>query len=266
MTRGGPDGWCGLLVSVRDEEEAREALAGGAAIVDVKEPGRGPLGAPDAEIAAAIGALVGRRVPWTVACGELVAGPGQLPAREVAAAVRAGLATVPPHGAKAGPAGCGPAEWRGAFAAFAAALPSTTIPIAVAYADWRRAAAPPPEAIIAAAAEVAGCGALLIDTFDKRGPTVLEGTAPEVLRGWIAAARLAGLATALAGRLSTEALAAAAALGPDVLAIRGAACVGGRDGRVRRHQVEAAVQRCGRLGGLEEPLRPTPARPGEIVS
>jgi uncharacterized protein (UPF0264 family) len=265
MTRWRPVGWSGLLVSVRDVEEAREALAGGAAIVDVKEPGRGPLGAADAGIAAAIGAAVGGRVPWTVACGELVARPDQSPALAVAGAVgRTGAAL--PNGAKAGPAGCSAVEWRGAFAAFAAALPTDTIPIAVVYADWRRADAPPPEALIAAAAEVARCGALLIDTFDKRGPAVLAGTAPEVLRGWIATAKMAGLTTALAGRLSIESLAAAAALGPDVLAIRGAACAGGRDGPVRRHLVEAAGRRCGRLSREEEPFRPIPALPGEIVS
>ena len=34
-----------LLVSVRSEEEARAALAGGAEIIDAKEPSRGALGA-----------------------------------------------------------------------------------------------------------------------------------------------------------------------------------------------------------------------------
>ena len=31
----------GLLISVRDAEEARAALAGGAGLVDIKEPRRG---------------------------------------------------------------------------------------------------------------------------------------------------------------------------------------------------------------------------------
>ena len=35
-----------LLVSVVSAEEARSALAGGADIVDVKDPGEGSLGAP----------------------------------------------------------------------------------------------------------------------------------------------------------------------------------------------------------------------------
>jgi uncharacterized protein (UPF0264 family) len=254
MMRRPPDGWRGLLVSVRDADEARAALAGGAAIIDVKEPSHGPLGAADVAVAAAIAAVVGQRVPWTVACGELAAGPG----RAAAVAARHARDT-PPAGAKAGPAGCAPAEWCAAFAAFAAALPAETMPIAVAYADWQRAAAPPPETIIAAAADVARCGVLLIDTFDKQGPAVLEGTAPDVLRRWISTARAAGLATALAGRLSLETLATAATLGADVLAIRGAACTGGRGGRVQQHLVEAALRRCDTLGPSAVPLRPSPS-------
>ncbi|MGI9178650.1 MAG: (5-formylfuran-3-yl)methyl phosphate synthase, partial [Pirellulales bacterium] len=39
----------GLLVSVRSVEEAIEAVEGTAAIVDIKEPSRGPLGRADAE-------------------------------------------------------------------------------------------------------------------------------------------------------------------------------------------------------------------------
>src|SRR5947209_8028398 len=37
----------GLLVSVRSAAEARAALDGGAALIDIKEPARGPLGRAD---------------------------------------------------------------------------------------------------------------------------------------------------------------------------------------------------------------------------
>ena len=66
--------WQGLLVSVRDPAEARDALAGGAAIIDVKEPFAGPLGAASTETIGAIAAVVGRKAPWTLACGELIEG------------------------------------------------------------------------------------------------------------------------------------------------------------------------------------------------
>ena len=44
----------GLLVSVRSADEADAALAGGADLIDCKEPARGPLGVAEPEVVAAI--------------------------------------------------------------------------------------------------------------------------------------------------------------------------------------------------------------------
>lgn len=232
--------WRGLLVSVRSVEEAEQALAGGAAIIDVKEPANGPLGRADAAVAAAIGGVAADCVPWTVACGELVEGPTRVAALAVRCAADSSLAMRPPTGAKAGPAGLTAAAWRRHFALFAAALPPATPPIAVAYADWSAAGSPCPEAIIAGAADVSACAALLIDTFDKRGPSLLELVPPATIREWLAQARARGWTTAVAGRLSLDTLPRAAALGADVLAVRGAVCDGGRMGSVSRARVAAA--------------------------
>ena len=60
-----------LLVSVRSAAEAEAALAGGAALIDVKEPARGALGrADDAVIADVVRAVAGR-APVSAALGEL---------------------------------------------------------------------------------------------------------------------------------------------------------------------------------------------------
>src|SRR5262245_13850027 len=60
-----------LLVSVRSAAEAHAALAGGADLIDVKEPSRGPLGrADDSVISAVLVAVHGRR-PVSAAMGEL---------------------------------------------------------------------------------------------------------------------------------------------------------------------------------------------------
>src|SRR5438105_309888 len=69
-----------LLVSVRTAAEAEIALKGGAAIVDVKEPGNGPLGkAPDCTITLVAQAVAGR-VAVSAAMGELHRGlPASLP-------------------------------------------------------------------------------------------------------------------------------------------------------------------------------------------
>ena len=61
----------GLLVSVRNANEARTALSAGADVIDVKEPNRGPLGAADIGEIAAIVEAVQSRVPVTAAMGEL---------------------------------------------------------------------------------------------------------------------------------------------------------------------------------------------------
>jgi uncharacterized protein (UPF0264 family) len=233
-------GWSGLLVSVRDAAEAEEACAGGAAIVDVKEPLRGPLGAATAAMAAAVAAGVAGRAPWTLACGELAAG-----AEAAAASVHATLAALPrggagPAAAKVGPAGLAAAEWPEAFATFAAHLPARVEAIAVAYADWSAAAAPAPEAIVAAAA-AAGCRTLLIDTFDKSAAGILGLPVADRLPAWIGMARSAGMAVAVAGRLAGADVPRAAALGADVVAVRSAVCRGGRLGRVDRGLVAAAA-------------------------
>lgn len=258
--------WRGLLVSVRSVAEAEEALAGGAAIIDVKEPARGPLGEADVGVAAAIGGVAAHHVPWTVACGELVAGPTRAAALAVRCAADSSVAGRPPTGAKAGPAGLTAAAWRRHFALFAASLPPATPPIAVAYADWSAAGAPCPEAIMAGAAEVAACSALLIDTFDKQGPSLLELVSPVTIRAWLARARACGWTTALAGRLSLDALPRVASLGADVLAVRGAVCDGGRMGSVSRARVAAARLCYGTSSGGSAPSSRPVIVPSEPAS
>ncbi len=226
--------WQGLLVSVRDAAEAGDAVAGGAAIIDVKEPARGPLGAADCEIAAAVARAIGGATPWTLACGELAVGDAATWAIRVC-----GAAVIRPAAAKAGPAGLSAGEWRHAFAAFVAGMPAGVEPVAVAYADWQRTAAPDPDDLIAAAADL-GCRTLLIDTGDKAGPGLFGSADAAAVAGWIAAARAAGMAVAAAGRLTLDEIAQAHRLGADVVAVRGAVCRGGRGGTVERNLVHAA--------------------------
>ncbi|OYW18577.1 MAG: hypothetical protein B7Z55_10365, partial [Planctomycetales bacterium 12-60-4] len=63
-----------LLVSVRDAGECEAALLGGAEIIDVKEPSRGPLGMADLSVIRAIANRMGSQesIPGlSVALGEL---------------------------------------------------------------------------------------------------------------------------------------------------------------------------------------------------
>jgi len=268
--------WRGLLVSVRDAAEAAAALAGGAAIIDVKEPAHGSLGAACPGTIAAVARVVGRGRPWTMACGELIAGDGRDQAavgrgviRIVALLEGVWAALTPaaalPAGVKVGLAGAAGRDWRRPLAALHAGLPPGVQGVAVAYADWHRAGAPSPEEVIAAAAEL-GARALLIDTFDKAGGGLFACSPPGAVSAWVAAARAAGLDVALAGRLALAEIPAAWAVGPEVVALRSAVCSNGRSGRVESALVRAAVGRGGAAGAVEPPTgQPFPGVAGVIA-
>ncbi|MEX0669959.1 MAG: (5-formylfuran-3-yl)methyl phosphate synthase [Pirellulales bacterium] len=237
----------GLLVSVRSVDEAAEAVAGGAVIVDVKEPGRGPLGCADADVAAAIVAFVGSAGYCTLACGELAAGVPVIAAHVDRVMGLGAVTGTAPRGAKAGPAGLAVGDWQSAFAALAHSLPAGVEPVAVAYADWSRANAPEPEALIAAAAAV-GAVTILIDTSDKAGPGLVAACGLSRLTDWVARARDVGMRVALAGRLEPAEIRLVAASGAAIVGVRSAACRGGRMGRVDRGNVAALASTLGRSG------------------
>lgn len=239
----------GLLVSVRSAEEAARALAGGADVIDVKEPSQGPLGRPAAATLAAVAAVVAGVRPLSVALGELqdVAGAGDLglqAARETLAAA------APPVGwAKVGLSGMGALGWRDAYATLAQALAPTPLVPAV-YADAERAEGPEP---LNALPELVRRGAkqLLLDTFVKDGRGLLEWQSLPALRELARRCQEAGVALALAGALGAADFAALLPLKPMLLAVRGAACGGG----MRHAEVDAA-----RVRRLTEALaRSTPS-------
>src|SRR6516162_4075910 len=93
----------GLLVSVRSAEEARAAVEGGATVVDVKEPDRGPLGRASGETWRAVLEMVPPSIPVSVALGELGEWQGGLGSLEGIAFRKLGLS------------GAG-ADWRGRWA------------------------------------------------------------------------------------------------------------------------------------------------------
>jgi uncharacterized protein (UPF0264 family) len=246
--------WSGLLVSVRDATEAAEALAGGAAIIDVKEPRHGPLGPADPRTTARVAAAVGARVPWTMACGELAqaamtaGADGRVEAG--VAAIRRYLASVlsslprqaaAPAAVKVGLAGLGGSAWRRPLRDLFAGMPAECHRVAVAYADWHRAAAPAPEEVIDAAADL-GAAAVLFDTFDKSSGGLFACCPAGSPAVWMRAARDAGLRVAVAGRISLAEIPAAWGLGPDVVALRSAVCFNGRDGAVAADLVRQAVR------------------------
>jgi uncharacterized protein (UPF0264 family) len=202
-----------LLVSVRSATEAEAALAGGAALIDVKEPERGPLGCADAAVQAAVLEAVAGRCPVSVALGELLE--------------KKGTRALAPDYAKWGLAGCRThSGWPSELRQAAERLLPGCRPVAVAYADWRRAAAPPP-ADVCAFAGAHGWGAILIDTWGKDGTTLLDWLSLDELRDLRTRCQAAAVPIALAGSLGIEQLRQLLPLTPDWFAVRGAACRNG---------------------------------------
>ncbi|HEX6615653.1 MAG TPA: (5-formylfuran-3-yl)methyl phosphate synthase, partial [Gemmatimonadales bacterium] len=98
------------------------------------------------------------------------------------------------------------------------------------------ATAPAREVAVRLAAE-AGAHGVLLDTRDKDGRTLFDHVSVPALRAWIDRCRAHGLLVALAGSLDHGCVRGAAVLGPDVVGVRGAACNGGRGGRVDAERV-----------------------------
>lgn len=259
-----------LLVSVRDCVEAQAALDGGADIIDVKDPGTGPLGFAGFETICRISRLVDDRVPVSAAFGECCDWQGtatgqfrfpQKPLRHGPSLGKLGLAgvlaepvpaladdfpvllqlmqTSPPlwvsswqsvrdqlaHALSSNE--CQPTSAANASANVARPKKkrSQSRWVAVAYADSKRASAPDVWSVLAAGVQ-AGCSILLIDTFVKDGQGTLTWLDVQELQKIRAVAHQLGLQLALAGQLTEDHLPAIAQIQPDILAVRGAVCVG----------------------------------------
>jgi uncharacterized protein (UPF0264 family) len=225
-----------LLVSVRSADEVGPALAGGADIIDAKEPERGSLGAVDRDVLSRIL----HRVPDD--CGVSVALGDVTRAEQVRAAVRGlELAQRPsPTYLKLGFAGVRSPGQVGRLIQIAVSITrgmaASPRIVAVAYADPEGAGTVRP-ALIPPLAEAAGAAGVLLDTHGKDGRGLLEWLPSGALRDWVALAHQAGLLAALAGSLRPRDLALVSRAKPDVVGVRGAACSGGRRGRVSEDRV-----------------------------
>ncbi|MGL4511891.1 MAG: (5-formylfuran-3-yl)methyl phosphate synthase [Lacipirellulaceae bacterium] len=210
-------------MSVRSAAEALAALAGGADVIDVKDPARGPLGAASVAVARSVVDAVAGRAAVTVAAGELA---DEIGAAIDLAAVR-GVSMV-----KFGLSRLANAERRhGLVEALRTAAPTDVQLVPCSYADFAEADAPDPASVIREAPQ-AGFGWLLIDTWRKEGGGLFRAIAVERVASFVADARRVGVRLALAGQLRDETLAEAAGLGPALVGVRGAVCIGGRAGTV----------------------------------
>lgn len=241
-----------LLVSVRSAAEARVALAGGAGIVDAKAPEAGALGAVSPETLARIREAVPPDVPLSAALGDVTS---QDDVATTFARLQVSLSF-----AKLGFQGVSQAHvverLLGAAVTLAAGLSGGPGVIAVAYADWSRIGSLQP----AAFPEIvhrAGAHGLLVDTAIKGKGRLPDFLAAEELRALGRALRHHDLYFAVAGSLSLSDVPFALGAGADILGLRGAVSIGGRNGRIDERLVSALASLL-RQGGEPSSL-PSPA-------
>jgi uncharacterized protein (UPF0264 family) len=237
-----------LLVSVADAADVRAAIAGGADVIDAKDPTQGPLGAVSEPELRAIASEVAGVRPVSVALGDIDGDVGPAMGRfaVAASAVGAGFLKL---GFAAGVDAARAHSYASRLMADAvpADLPGRCQWVFAAYADVG-----PDQVDRYVVLEIAArCGAVgvLLDTREKRGRGLFGVLSTPDVAAWVRAARGAGLMVVLAGSLGARDLVAAREVGADMVGVRGAACEGGRGGRVSVSRVRALVAALGASTG-----------------
>ena len=229
----------GLLASVTDLHEMELARAGGADIVDLKQPAFGALGAWSTQ------ALTAAVMLWN-AWGEQL-GPAGRPALSatvgdqpmVPGLIRAAAERVADTGVPLVKVGLFVSPHAHECIEALAPLASRVRLIGVLFADEA------PDFAVLAALGRAGFAGVMVDTADKKAGSLTAHLDPLTLGQFVAEARRHGLMTGLAGSLRLEDIPALVGVGADYLGFRGALCEGGRTGTLdpaRLGQVHARLR------------------------
>jgi uncharacterized protein (UPF0264 family) len=217
-----------LLASVRSVPEARQALAGGADILDLKEPSAGALGAVPLAVSAAVVRLVAGRVPVSATIGDLPMEPHTL-ARAVTARAATGVTFVKIGFFRT-------ALFQSCLDAIEGAPRGEARLVAVLFADR----SPPVHRLEAIAA--AGFSGVMLDTCAKGAGGLRVHATDATLADFLAQARRVRLFAGLAGSLELGDIGPLLALRPDYLGFRGALCAGGARNSVLDPRALAAVR------------------------
>lgn len=224
-----------LLVSVRDVHEVEPALRGGADWIDLKDPAAGALGAVSAAVAREVVADVRGRCAVSAAAGELLDWPSGAD-RELLGV--SGISYL-----KLGLAGCSHVErWKSLWCAAQQQISACGQRLVLAaYADASTAQAPAVHDVLAFAGR-AKPEYFLLDTWNKSGRPLTGCFTPAELAASLAAVHAIGARTVVAGKLTPSEITALPLVAIDVVAVRGAACQGGRRGSVSAQRVRAVRQ------------------------
>lgn len=230
----------GLLVSIRSVREAMQLVGSGVDILDLKEPTRGPLGACDPQVWKECTELPAFPGAWSVALGEFEGAVER--AMEVPEGIRY---------AKVGPSGIDNLRHlRELWGRVGSALSPTTELVGVGYADYVKAGSVEPEQVLKLATQF-GLSTLLVDTYDKAGLGTVDELGNERLEFLCAAAKRAGIALVVAGKLQLTSLPAMKRWGVSRVGVRGAVCHQARTGDIDPALVEEWVRQVGNRGKAE---------------
>lgn len=236
ITSPPPDRFMELLISIRNEEEAR--LVGRYSIdhIDIKEPMFGSLGAASPAVWRSVVQALHRQVGVSLALGELVDEPD--------------VAEVPPQAgaAKVGLAGCsGLSDWPIRLGLLYARLPESVSRVAVYYADRLEAGSPKFSEVLQVAKSLR-CETVLIDTYGKVGGSVFHYASERELIDMRNSVKKAGCRFALAGSIEKKHLPIVTQISPDIVAVRGAVCEGRRAGEISEQVLATFVASIREMG------------------
>ena len=232
-----------LLVSPMNMEEAHAALAGGADILDVKNPKEGSLGANFPWVIRSVADLAGGRVPVSATIGDLEFKPGTASLAALGAAssgadyVKAGLLGVKTSDQAE--------EMLKAIVRAVKDLDPKKRVVASGYSDYLRVGSISPMLLPAAASE-AGADVVMVDTAIKDGKPTFDFMGEKDLADFIELGHSNDLEVALAGSIGFPHLETLLRLQPDIIGVRGIVCGGDRRSAVKEElvvKVKSALER-----------------------
>jgi len=240
-----------LLVSVRDVHEALAAAEAGAHFIDLKDPAAGALGGlPPRRIARIVQALraLYPGAPISATIGDVPVASCDEILRRVAAVSTCGVDYVK--------VGIAPGVGDAADAAVAlldrlAHCGTPVVPVLIADDGID-------DRLVDAALRAGVFPALMLDTVDKRGGSLLQRLPAAAVAAFVARTRSHGCLAGLAGALRGGDVAALVALAPDFTGFRSAVCAGDRAGALDAGLVRDLARRlAARPGGRADVAAPS---------
>jgi uncharacterized protein (UPF0264 family) len=239
--------WLKLLISPVNEQEALEAIRGGADIIDVKNPHDGPFGACFPWTIKRIREMTPETVEVSCTLGDLPNLPGSI-ALAAAGAASLGVDYVKVSLLNFKREEDGVYVMQNAVKAVRNSNRHVKV-VAAGFADAGRVGSLNPLFLprIAASAE---CDFAMVDTAVKDGQNLFDFLGVDQLKAFVTETHDCGLKVAFAGSLKIEHLPVLSGLGVDVVGLRSAACTGGD--RIKGHVTEEKVRKLVKFVAIEK--------------